>query len=94
MARLESKHIEGLKLAIVRTGMKGMTETKRVGGKGIGMRPTETGDMQSCRRRVVMQHTIKQNTGYIIHVHTSYDKQMKSDTYIHHAQRRSRGYTS
>ena len=64
-----NKHIEGLTLAIVRTGMKGMTETKRVGGNGIDVRPTWTSDMQSCKRWAVMQHAVKQITGYITQVH-------------------------
>ena len=49
--------------------MKKMTETKRVGGRGIYMRPTWTSDMQSSRRRVVMQHTDRQSTRYITHVY-------------------------
>ena len=35
-----------------------MTETKKVGGKGIDVRPTETGDVQSCRIRVVIVFSI------------------------------------
>ena len=31
-----------------------------VGGKRIDVRPTQTSNMQSCRRRAVMQHTIRQ----------------------------------
>ena len=63
--------------------MKGMTETKRVGGKGIDVRPIETGDMQSCKRRVVMQHTVKQNTGYITHAHAkAMTIRMNGDTNI------------
>ena len=30
-----NKHTEGLTLVIMRTEMKGMTEAKRIGGKGI-----------------------------------------------------------
>ena len=60
-----NKHIEGLTLAIVRIGMEGLTETKRVGGKGIDVWPTWTGDMQSRRKRAVMQHAVKQSIGYI-----------------------------
>ena len=41
--------------------MKGMTETKRVRGKGIDVRLTRTNDMRSRGRRVVMQHEVKQN---------------------------------
>ena len=39
-----------------------MTENQRVGGKGIDVWPTRTSDMQSRKRRVVMQHTVKQST--------------------------------
>ena len=53
----------------MRTGMKGMTETKRVGGKGIYMRPTWTSNMQSSRRKAVMRHAVRQSTGYITHVY-------------------------
>ena len=49
--------------------MKGMTETKKVGGKGIYIRPTEIGDMQSRRKRAVMRHAVRQSTGYITHVY-------------------------
>ena len=42
--------------------MKNMIENQRVGGKGIDMWLTRTNDMQSHRRRVVMQQAIKQNT--------------------------------
>ena len=46
-----------------------MIETKRVGGKGIDVRPTWTGNMQSRRRRAVMQHAAKQSIRYITQVH-------------------------
>ena len=46
-----------------------MTETKRVGGKGIYVRPTQTNDMQSSRRRAVMRHAVRQSTGYITHAY-------------------------
>ena len=60
-----------------------MIETKRVGGKGIDVRPIETGEMQSCKRRVVMQHTVKQNTGYITHGHAeAMTIRMNDDTNI------------
>ena len=49
--------------------MKEMTETKRVGGRGIEVRPTWTSNMQSHKWRVVMHHTVKQSTGYITHVY-------------------------
>ena len=38
--------------------MKGMTETKRIGGRGINVLPTETSGMQSHRKMAVMQQTI------------------------------------
>ena len=44
--------------------MKGMTETKRFGGKGIEVRPTWTSNMQSSRERAIMQHTVKQSRIY------------------------------
>ena len=56
-----NKHTQGLTLAIVRTGMKGMTETKRVGGKRIDVRPTWTNDMQSRKKRVLIQQVIKRS---------------------------------
>ena len=63
--------------------MKGMIETKRVRGKGIYMRPTKTGDMQSRRRRAIMQHAIKQSTGYITHAHAkAITIRMNGDTNI------------
>ena len=39
--------------------MKEMTETKRVGGRGIDVQPIETNDMQSHKRRVVMRHAAR-----------------------------------
>ena len=63
--------------------MKGMTETKRFGGKGIEVRPTWTSDMQSSKRRAIMRHAVRQSTGYITHVHTqTMIVKMNSDTDI------------
>ena len=40
--------------------MKGMTETKRVGGKGIDVRPTWTSNMQSSRvQDILLRFTYK-----------------------------------
>ena len=46
-----------------------MTETKRVGGRGIDVRPTQTSDLQSCKWRAVMRHAVRQSTRYITHVY-------------------------
>ena len=50
--------------------MKEMIEAKRVGGRRIDIRPTQTNDMQSSRRRTVMRHVVKQWTDYITHIQT------------------------
>ena len=65
--------------------MKGMTKTKRVGGKGIYMRPTETSYMQPCRGRAVMHHTVRQSRIYHSCTHKISENttiKMNSDTNI------------
>ena len=76
-----NKHTQGLTLAKVRTGMKEMTKIRRVGGKGIKVRPTWTSDMQSRKMWAIMPHAVKQSTKYIIHVHIqAMTIKMNSDT--------------
>ena len=41
--------------------MKEMTENRRIGGKGIDLWPKQTTNMQSCKRRAIMQQAIKRS---------------------------------
>ena len=62
--------------------MKGITDTKRVGGRGIEVRPTRTSNMQSHKGRVVMHHTVKQSTGISLKSTQTMIVKMNSDTDI------------